>query len=242
MAIRMLDVEFRTEPNGAVMCWMTREIDHPDGTTGLDIYSFPAEIFDIRSAEYDIPREDMDTLLEVIMYECELSSAESQVLWYSDDVAQARELYLDAIARKRAEHDVRKDTRPAAARKAARQAADAVGKAAEELDDAAAARRVRERLEQRCSDDAELRELIVQRREIFRASAAGRRRRARPVDPTTVPDTEPLKAQLRAQLARGPQPRRRTGPERSTEHPRVPDRLVDVPSTVRPETLRKGPR
>lgn len=180
MGVRMKSVVFQENPGGSTMVYVLREIDDETGTPYIDSYSFPAEVFEIRAAEYDIDPEDFDTLLDIVQYEVWLPPADTSLLWDADDVPKARDGYLAAVRREKAKHEGRKTQGAKSARVKA--------------DEDAAHEAAKQTIRSRRPRDPELRALIAEHRDMERERVRARRRE-RQEGPQ---GTEILKRQLRA--------------------------------------------
>jgi len=175
MSIRMVSAYKQDMPDGSTLINLTREIDEQDGSIRVDKYQFPYEIFDIRAAEYGIDRnEDFRELVDIVMYEVELTNAETSLLWDMPTIEDARREYCRSVAAVKWTHD-------------------GIGEPPGEQDSM-----VREWLNQNCSNDRELRELIASQRDVNREITA--KRRERPIDPTSVDSARLMKARVRDQL------------------------------------------
>lgn len=72
-----------------------------DGESIRTDHFFPADVFETRAAEYDIPVSDFATLLDIVLYEPHLSSEEvdpATSVHYASTIDEAREAHLARIA------------------------------------------------------------------------------------------------------------------------------------------------
>lgn len=77
-----------------------------DGTSTVCFHRMPVEILEIRAAEYGIPHDDIETLLDVVVWEPHLHRLNDGVdhnhpkfLWKAETIDEAREHYLQRIAK-----------------------------------------------------------------------------------------------------------------------------------------------
>lgn len=99
MDIELKSVERKAASNGQFYLVLDMEVTDDGGTTLLGRRMMPVDALEWRAAEYGIPPEDLDTLLDVVIYENFLGEPDRPDLMLHDapTIEDAREYHLARV-------------------------------------------------------------------------------------------------------------------------------------------------
>lgn len=99
MDMALKSVDTKTLENGITLIVVEQELTLDDGQTVRGRHVFPDDALEWRAAEYDIDPGDMDTLLDMVLWEPHLPDPDRPDLMLHDapDIDSAREYHLSRI-------------------------------------------------------------------------------------------------------------------------------------------------
>lgn len=102
MDITLKGVDRRVASNGQFYLIVEMEVTDDAGTTLTGTHHLPADALEWRSAEYDIPADDLDTLLDIVLHEPFMDDADlipELGLHDAPTIEEARTHHLDRITK-----------------------------------------------------------------------------------------------------------------------------------------------
>lgn len=99
MKMALKKAERISAANGVNLIKVTADLTQDDGTTILFEYTFPDDTLEWRAAEYEIDPTDLDTLLDIVLYEPHLPADDQPELslHHAPTVKSARDRHLARI-------------------------------------------------------------------------------------------------------------------------------------------------
>lgn len=109
MIINPQSVERSELPDGVTMLIVTSEVTMDDGSVLPLRHRFPWDTLEWRAAEYDIPAEDADTLLDIVLHEPMMDEPDRPDLLLHDarTVEEARAYHLSRVEKVKGKDSVK---------------------------------------------------------------------------------------------------------------------------------------